>query len=188
MNIIKKYIQKIIMQIKRKYTNLLYFIKLFDKFKDGEDLVEINNSDAEIIYNTIDEMHQENEFGLEKLALKYDYDGDGKLSIIDTSIPMLVYLGVINSNDPKYDAENKTYNGKSLDVNNDNDVVSVADSIKLNTLLLNEIKQYIDCSSPINDYGNSNECTNYIKRYYRNNNYTWPTLEQLETASNNNWQ
>lgn len=166
------------MKIQKKYASLLNFINIFNKFKNSDEYVDVTEEQ----YNVIDTAMNP----LKNLVENYDYDGDGIVSLIDASIPMYVSLGVINSNDPKYDEQHKTYNGKSIDVNNDNDI-DVSDAGKIMLSVKNELNQYVDISG-LNNYNNSQSANDFIKSYYINHNYTFPTLQQLEAAENNNWQ
>lgn len=171
------------MQIKKKYRNMLMFASLFDKFNDGNEIVEITENDSE--YRALTDFNENNTVdSLQEFVDKYDFDGDGKVSIIDMWIPTWIWTGNIKSTDPKYDAINKTYNGKSLDIDNDN-TVDTFDSHKIQSSIKLKMNQYF--GGTINfDYQDQ---LNDIKSYYSNNNYTWPTLEQIAYfEKNGTWE
>lgn len=136
--------------------------------KYTEKIAEYNQS----IVNVEEELNV-----LEDIVHKYDYDGDGIVSSIDFCI---INLAIVHGlkNDPKYDAENKTYNGKSLDINIDNDF----DIVDVTTMvdILGMASKYLDVTLNIK---HEKETNNFIRSYYNNNN-CWPTLEQVHEYDN----
>ena len=166
------------MKIKNKYAKMLMFTSLFNKFNDSDELVDIDGS----TYQKLTELNNEPIYidAFQELIDKYDFDGDGIISVIDINIPGWVWMGNINSSDPKYNVSNKTYNWKSLDINNDNDIDTL-DNINLTNLIKSKINKYFASTLEFS----YNEQLNDIKLYYRNHNYTWPTLEQVEYFKNN---
>ena len=151
-----------------KYNELIDWVKTtFKELKQG-----IANNGEYNPYNS-----------LQELVNKCDFDGDGIVSIIDYQIITWIITGVITSEDPKYDSINKTYNGVSLDINGDGDA-DIADGITFTNIIRNELNKYFNIEYEYN----YNDLENNIKSYYRNHNYTWPTLEQVEYfKNNNNW-
>ena len=139
--------------------------------KYTEKIAEYNQS----IVNVEEELNV-----LEDIVYKYDYDGDGIVSIIDLCIINLALVHALR-NDPKYDDENKTYNGKSLDIfNDDNDnMVDIMDVTKMSDIL-GMASNYLDVTLNIK---HSKEVNNFISSYYNNNN-CWPTLEQVHDYDN----
>ena len=181
------------MKIKNKYEKMLKFAFLFDKFNDANDMVDINKNDytyqalmelneSPIIQTeTVTETVTEYVDSLQEIIDKYDFDGDGKISIIDLNIVVWIFTGIIDSSDPKYNSTNGTYNGKSLDLNNDDDAGDIADAVKLANIIKAKLAPYLTGNFEF-DY---QEQLNDIKSYYRNHNYTWPTLEQIEYFKTN---
>ena len=103
---------------------------------------------------------------------KYDFDCDGIFSVIDFVVVTLVSLGVINYTDPLYDKNKMTYNGKSLDINEDGKV-NITDQVNV----INELLQNI--SSEINLVRYENDI-NWIRNFYTEN-HRLPTLEEVES-------
>lgn len=110
--------------------------------------------------------------------LQYDYDGDEKISIIDLTIVSMAALGKLD-NDERYDAENLTFNGKPLDLNNDG-ILNVLDVSTLSAKRSNEASKI---GATISTYGNF-DVSSYIENYYETNG-DFPTLEQLQETYNN---
>ena len=106
LNSLKIYYLKRISSIKESNSLKNYYLKRISKI---EELIEKLSSDCE--GNNI---------------LQYDYDEDGVVSIIDITIIVMAIIGKLD-NDERYDAENLTFNGKPLDLNNDGnlDVIDI---------------------------------------------------------------
>ena len=166
------------MTIKKKYAQLVNFINLFKKFNDAESSVEV--TDAE--YNTLLEMLSD--FGIniggdsdnnpiQEFIDKYDYDDDGVVTSNDYNIPVFITHGIITANDPKYDAVNRTYNGKSVDLNDDGHV-DLTDSI----IWANKKNEFMQSFS--RDWKHASEMYDWYSNYYTTHNYTWPTIEEAD--------
>ena len=176
------------MKLKNKYLNIVKFIKVYDQFKNADEEIDVNENSN--LYNDIVDLKtyldEKNitpqktlEDCLQELVDKYDYDNDGIISIIDVLIISNSILGTLD-NDSKYDSIMKTYNGKSLDINED-DTVDVADIRSFNIKVFNKLKNYINVK--LDD--DINNIKDEIVNYYSNHNYTWPTLEQLDYYKKN---
>ena len=104
---------------------------------------------------------------LSKFAKKYDFDGDGIITINDYNIIIKCINNQLND-DPKYDQVNHTYNGKSLNIsgdtdNNNNPIINVTDHVafvnrvsEIINMIKEEIGQYIDVNITFNDIFNDN--------------------------------
>ena len=160
LNSLKIYYLKRISSIKESNSLKNYYLKRISKI---EELIEKLSSDCE--GNNI---------------LQYDYDEDGVVSIIDITIIVMAIIGKLD-NDERYDAENLTFNGKPLDLNNDGNL----DVIDIQTLvhLRNEEIEKLDAvTSSYDSPGFS--VKDYIENYY-NTNGDFPTLEQVKETYNN---
>ena len=60
----------------------------------------------------------------------YDFNNDGEITVVEFAILTNAILDALKDDDPNYDKNNKTYNGKSLDINNDG-TIDTADLIEL---------------------------------------------------------
>ena len=121
----------------------------------------------------------------ETLLQKYDYDCDGIISQIDYRILADAILNRNNSS--YYNSQNKTFNGKSLDLNKDNNI-DVSDF----TGFAHAVLDYLGNSVPIDlvevsffDYTKDGfNGTNWIKNYCNSHNGEYPTLDELKAAYN----
>ena len=132
------------------------------------------------------ETSYENLFVFDKQAFldKYDFDCDGIVSIIDLNVISLHVLGYL-INDPLYNSENVTYNGKSLDINNDNEA-DVADAIAFVNLIIKDcfnLNSFVDVNIKFKQ-SNSDLAAEIIKQFYSTN-HRLPTLEEFNTEYNN---
>ena len=160
--------------------------------------LEIEQIDSQI--SSLETIENLQKSSLEELVNKYDYDLDGIISVIDVAICMKVISTYalnmeLMSNDPKFNKDNLTYNGKSLDIQKD-DSVEISDAVVyINSIQPKSIlDKYMDiaydsfdtnCNLYYNTYNkNANDVINKIQKFYDDNNYTWPTLEQLPELLN----
>ena len=160
LNSLKIYYLKRISSIKESNSLKNYYLKRISKI---EELIEKLSSDCE--GNNI---------------LQYDYDEDGVVSIIDNTIMVMAITGKLD-NDERYDAENLTFNGKSLDLNNDGNL-DIIDVQTLSYLRNEEIAKLDAITSSYDSPGFS--VKDYIENYY-NTNGDFPTLEQVKEIYNN---
>ena len=128
------------------------------------------------------EANYENLFVFDKKAFldKYDFDCDGIVSIIDLNVISMHILHDLD-NDPLYDSENKTYNGKSLDINNDNDT-SVADCVNFVNMIVKDcfnLNSFVDVRINFKQ-SNSQLAADIIHGFYQIN-HRLPTLEEFNT-------
>ena len=124
----------------------------------------------------------------ETLLQKYDYDCDGIISQIDYCILADAILNRNNSH--LYNSQNKTFNGKSLDLipNTGFDDINVLDLNSFANQILDYLKNSvpIDIKNGINQYEKSNfNGTDWIVDYCNSHNGEYPTLDELKTAYNN---
>ena len=121
----------------------------------------------------------------ELLLQKYDYDCDGIISFIDFCILADVILNRNNSS--HYDSQNKTFNGKSLDLYIDGTI----NAIDINSFA-NKVLDYIETSFPpidlkcqINHYEKPDfSGVDWITDYCDSHNGEYPTLDELKAAYN----
>lgn len=60
----------------------------------------------------------------------YDFNNDGEITVVEFAILTNAILDALKDDDPNYDKDNKKYNGKSLDINNDG-TIDTGDLIEL---------------------------------------------------------
>lgn len=131
-----------------------------------------------------------NSIDISQLLAKYDYDGDGVISVIDLiMIPHIIASDISEENDTLYNATNKTYNGKSLDIVKDGEV-SITDGVGFANRILDFLNNCIDAkiSEP---YNNGEIISDQIfdlamsmRQTDGNGKYTtWPTIQEVKAAA-----
>lgn len=121
----------------------------------------------------------------DEYILSRDFDGDGIVSYIDQKILQDSAFGANNSQ--LYNSTNKTYNGKSLDLNGDGNI-SNSDSITFLYNVWNYIKEILPvdivCNiNPYNDKSGFNP-NNWVNSYKNSHNGEYPILDELKAAYN----
>lgn len=118
----------------------------------------------------------------QELLDRYDFDCDGIISIIDSYIPVMGILGRLDG-DPLYDENKQTYNGKSLDMNNDG-LVNVADTMASVIAMTKEIKDVYDAElwrpTITASDGTVLEHSDIINNLYTQKGKVLPTLQELK--------
>ena len=119
------------------------------------------------------------------LLQTYDFDCDGKISLIDYCI---LADAILNRNHSSlYNAQNRTFNGKSLDLIKDQNINVIDFNGFANTVL-----EYLGSAVPIDlvrvsffKYEKNNfNGTDWVQDYCNNHNGNYPTLDELKAAYN----
>lgn len=119
-------------------------------------------------YGTVYEVHKNN--------VEIDFDNDGLVSQIDYQILKNI-IASTNLDDVNYDSEGKTYNGKSLDLNNDGSVSATDISSFIN--IRNSLDdKYKDDYTP-NGSLEEDKSTDIINNYYAEHG-TYPSLDKFK--------
>lgn len=116
--------------------------------------------------------------------LRQDFDGDGVVSIIDLKI--LADAIQFKNHSPLYNSQDKTYNGKSLNINDDSSV-NITDIMSFVSSTFNWIESNvpIDIKVQLNPYTKTGfNPDSWIESYCNSHNGQYPTLTELRTAYN----
>lgn len=131
-----------------------------------------------------------NSIDISQLLAKYDYDGDGVISVIDINmIPHIILTDISEENDTLYNATNKTYNGKSLDIVKDGKI-SITDGVEFIDKIFDFLNNCIDAKI-YEPYNNGEIISDQIfnlamsmRQTDGNGKYTtWPTIQEVKTAA-----
>ena len=121
----------------------------------------------------------------QSLLDKYDFDCDGKISIIDFNILFgSLYGSAFVTQNKAYDANNKTFNGKSLDITKDGNI-TIMDIVNFIDVLTTDLHNILDCQ--LITYRNENGYNDLDTiEYYWNSYGRIPTLEEVKNYNPNN--
>ena len=122
----------------------------------------------------------------QSLLDKYDFDCDGKISIIDFNILFgsLYGLAFVTQN-KAYNVNNKTFNGKSLDITKDGNI-TITDIVNFIDVLTTDLHNILDCQ--LITYRNDNDYNDLDTiEYYWNTYGRIPTLEEVKNYNPNNF-
>ena len=120
----------------------------------------------------------------QSLLDKYDFDCDGKISIIDFNILFgSLYGSAFVTQNRAYDANNKTFNGKSLDITKDGNI-TITDIVNFIDVLTTDLHNILDCQ--LITYRNDNGYNDLDTiEYYWNMYGRIPTLEEVKHYNSN---
>jgi hypothetical protein len=154
------------------------------------DVTEVNKRISHL-ENKLDELKNlkasyESTISKKELLDKYDFDCDGVISCIDIYIPVMAVLGTLKGN-ALYNEAKQTYNGKSLDLTGDGNVM-VNDYINAANVMLKEINGIYDVNFWVpkitaND-GTVLEYGDIITNLYTQKGKVLPTLQELKDFVN----